>query len=415
MATVLSFNLLSQDIEALTQRAAFFFQNKNYSAALETFGKLEKLMPNDAGVLAKMGICYFETNRTKEAEIFLYRSFQANGEPPPFAYLYLGKLDHSRFDFEKAAQHYKNYLRKTPPSNPLHAFVKDEIRRCANGIRLRRKKGSAKVANMGSPVNSESDDFRPLPSPNYSGLLYFTSDRTSPTGQRGFYYDVYFTEKNEDTWSAPQPLSAAVNTFQNEAALGFDEAGGRLYFFRGNTFFYGQILVDTFQEDRSNANVQHRVFKSPMLTEEGDCDPCFFNDTTLFFSSRRPGGFGGFDIYKATFGYDGWSEPENLGPAINSGYDERAPFLTRDGLVLYFSTNDARRSIGGLDILKSNFLFGTKKWAVPENMGMPINSAADDAYFVLSDDGASGWFSSSRKTGFGKRDLYFVEFDLWKK
>ncbi|TAK40960.1 MAG: hypothetical protein EPO28_09315, partial [Saprospiraceae bacterium] len=276
----------------------------------------------------------------------------------------------------------------------------------------------AAVLNFGEAVNSKGADFRPLLSPNDPQRMYFSSVRTGNTGcDRGGSCgsDIYFTELENGDWQPPRRLSVFLNTIQNEVALGFGKVGGQLYFSRGETLFSGDILVDTFREDVTERTLFSTEFSGPMRAWEGDCAPFFFNDTILLFASRRPGGFGGLDLYVSTFSHGEWTPAQNTGPTINSPYDETSPFLAADGRTLWFSTNDASRSIGGLDILHTTYIDRTLSWSPPRNPGMPLNSAGDDTDFVLPPTGDRAFFSSSRKEGQGESDLYLALFDTPQK
>ena len=141
--------------------------------------------------------------------------------------------------------------------------------------------------------------------------------------------------------------------------------------------------------------------------DKGDSRPYFYNDSLVLFSSFRSGGYGGYDIYAMVKkGDDGWSTPFNLGPEINSAFDEQYPYLAKDGRSLYFSSNNFRASIGGFDIFEAKYDQEIKKWGAAKNMGMPINSAGDDTHFSLTIDGAKAYLTSNRKTGLGERDIY---------
>ena len=147
-----------------------------------------------------------------------------------------------------------------------------------------------------------------------------------------------------------------------------------------------------------------------MFAEDGDGYPFFVADSVMLFSSRRKGGFGGKDLYMTTYSNGVWAVPQNLGPEINSVYDEISPFLSKDGRTLYFSSNNSRSSLGGLDIFKSRFDDASLQWSAPENLGVPINSSEDDLHFRLTKDGLKAYFSTSRKDGIGMRDIYVAYF-----
>jgi outer membrane protein OmpA-like peptidoglycan-associated protein len=150
-----------------------------------------------------------------------------------------------------------------------------------------------------------------------------------------------------------------------------------------------------------------------------DSQPTIASDgRTLYFASDRKGGRGGIDLYMAV--KDGetgvWGKPENMGPVINTQYDEKSPFIHSDFETIYFSSS-GHPGIGGFDIFFSR-KSKEGKWAEPKNIGVPINTKGDDLGFFVSTDGHLGYFASnepSRVKGksVGKYDIY--AFDLYKE
>ncbi|MCH8331882.1 MAG: OmpA family protein, partial [Bacteroidetes bacterium] len=131
------------------------------------------------------------------------------------------------------------------------------------------------------------------------------------------------------------------------------------------------------------------------------------DENELYFSSDRVEGFGGKDIYKVTRLPDGsWSDPVNLGPNVNTPYDEDAPFIHPDGVTMYYSSK-GHSSMGGYDIFRT--IWNGENFDEPKNMGYPINTADDDLYFVISGDGKTAYFSSFRAGGYGHQDIYKID------
>lgn len=397
----------SQDFNAIRLNGEEHFRNQNFDAALKAFRLLKKNGIVDAKLQSKIGICHYELGKLSEAQSRLHASIQS-ADTPPEAFRYLAKVYHERFQFEEAIIYYKDYLKATGNDAPFRASVKDDLLRCGNGIHVRRQESKAAVVNLGAPLNSDEDEFAPVLHPTINGRLYFAKSEPEEKGQKT---DLYFSNLKYGDWTSPEPVSIFLNSTQYEIPVAIDEQGKRIYFFRGNTNFSGDILWDTLRENNLNGTLFLQSFEGPVKTWEADRDVFFFNDSILLFSSRRPGGYGGFDLYVATLQSDGWSAPENLGPTINSAYDEVSPFLASDGRTLYFSTNDARKSIGGMDIMRSYFLDRSQKWIPPVNLGVGFNSAGDDTHLSLSNDGSRAFFSSNRKQGLGKRDLYVGIFE----
>ena len=132
------------------------------------------------------------------------------------------------------------------------------------------------------------------------------------------------------------------------------------------------------------------------------------DEKTLFFVSDRPGGLGGTDIWRCLKLPNGeWSKPFNLGPPINSSYNEQSPFIHPDGKTLYYSS-DGEQSMGGYDIFFSKKIDNIK-WSNPINMGFPLNTVDDDLFFTTSADGERGYYASNHEGGYGGNDLYMVK------
>lgn len=397
------------------------FANGRWADALALLSQYQQEKPGDPAVLTKLGIVHYHLHQAGKARQFLeYVAKQNPGSQDADLFLYLARTLHGQQEFERAIPAYKSFLRVCGEKHPLRAGVADHIRRCVSGMAIRSNDNVALVENLGDRVNTPGDEFAPLLSPNYTNRLYFSAAREGTDGGRRndagladsvagrWCSDMFFTNQTTSGWDYAVPLGSLLNTPRHEVALSFAGKGQVLFYFRGFTLYSGDIFADTAGRKDEYA-VTPPAFVSPMKAEEGDGNPFFFNDTTLIFSSRRAGGQGGLDLYITTFSDSAWTEPRNLGPAINSPYDEVTPFLARDGRTLYFSSNRTE-SIGGLDVFKTIFEDDKLAWQAPLNLGTPVNSPGDDAWFSLAADGRMAFFSSDRLDSYGERDLYIVYF-----
>jgi len=131
----------------------------------------------------------------------------------------------------------------------------------------------------------------------------------------------------------------------------------------------------------------------------------------LYFTSNRDGGYGGFDIYKSFKDENGeWSEPENLGSTINTAFDEATPFITENREKLYFSSK-GHKNMGGYDIFYSERNNNT--WSKPVNMGYPINTTDNDKFFFPLKNGKIAYYPKIKPDNYGKTDIYKLE--LYKR
>jgi len=208
----------------------------------------------------------------------------------------------------------------------------------------------------------------------------------------------------------PQEFSVNITTRYHEGPVAFSKNGNQIFFTRNNyqngqkkTNRKGDTLLKIYTATRNGtdwANIKELAFNSD---DYDQCHPTLSADgLVLYFSSNKEGGYGGMDLYKSKYVNGRWSEPTNLGPTINTAKNEVFPFIHQNG-TLYFASN-GHGGYGGLDVFSSVQPDGD--WRTPVNAKSPINSLYDDFGFILDQDAATGYFSSSRPKGNGKDDIY---------
>jgi len=397
------------------------FANQRWRDAQMFLAQYQEAKPGDFGVLTKLGIALYQLRRGEEARRYLeYVTAKVPGSQDPDLFYYLARTLHGLAEWEKAIAAYKSFLRVSSERHSLRANAIDNIRRCVAGMQILQNEEVALVENLGDRINSPGDEFAPIPSVNHSDRLYFAAARPGSIGgerndegyediQRGhFCSDMYAAQMANSGWEMQGGLGGLLNTSRFEVPLGFKANGQILYFFRGFSLYSGEIFADTAAR-KDEYSINSPAFKSPVVAEEGDCNPFFFNDLTIVFASRRTGGYGGLDLWWTVWADSSWALPVNLGPAVNSAYDEDMPFLAHDGATLFFSSNRTD-GMGGLDVFKTVFEPKKRVWQTTVNLGLPINSPDDDAFFRLATDGRSAFFASDRLGGMGQRDLYIAYF-----
>ena len=410
----------AQDTGKLKKRADLYFENNAYSKALYYYTQYSNHKALDREARYRMGVASYELNDLNQAQKIFSDLIQEknfnNG-----AYFYLARLAHIIQDFDKAEDLYKLYLKDADAKEVNITQVRNYIRNCNVGNRLFSLPEEALVENLGKNINTAFDDFGPVQSPNYSEKIYFSSARKGAKGglrnERGlrdneygkYNSDLYFSKIEGGLWSSAEPMGGLLNSESKDVLLGFSQTGNVSYLFRGNKYDDGSLLVDTFNANREEA-APPRPFKSPINMDKGDTQPLFFNDSLVIFSSFRKGGYGGYDLYAMVKSGGEWMQPFNLGPEINSAFDEISPFLSIDGRSLYYSSNNCRKSLGGHDVFHARYNEEAKKWGKVKNMGIPINSSENDTDFYLSKDGTKAYMTSDRKDGLGQRDIYIAYF-----
>ncbi|NRA49064.1 MAG: PD40 domain-containing protein [Phaeodactylibacter sp.] len=408
------------------EEAKAFFVNQRYDDALAVLKSAESLVSTDQEARFILAVSYYQTNELEKAGRLFQSIIREEKDPFPECWLYLGKIRHGMNQFKEAAGFYKDYLRRIRANSPNRKMVWDDIRRCATGMRLQYLPSDAYAENLGPEVNGKGDDFAPVPSPNFGNRLYFSSRRNGslggqrdengmPNGRTGHFYSDIFSCRSATggggSWQEVKSLGYLVNSTRHDVLLDFNADGNVLYFFQGWQNSDAKIMVDTFRSEKEDRTVSSDIFKGPISPAMGDEAFYFASDYLVVFASRRSGGYGGLDLYRLEFKDGQWGRPENLGPQVNTPYDETTPFLARDRMTLYYSTNNPDHSIGGLDVVKSVYNPNSQTWTTPENLLTKINSSEDDAYFRIAKDGFTGYFASSRKDGYGQRDIYAAHFD----
>ena len=215
-----------------------------------------------------------------------------------------------------------------------------------------------------------------------------------------FLSDFYVMNMTiDDTWSRPRNLDVPINSEHNEGggALSIDRT--TFYFTRKSGASNKDVAIYVsknfnnrwLQPLKLDNKVNVEGFKSmhPALSMDG---------SILYFSSDRPGGYGGMDIWYCNVDeYGSLSEAVNMGPGINTSGEEVTPNYHYFTKTLYFSS-DGHDGIGGLDVYKTSYFEDEGVWSTPKNIGKPFNSSKDDAYFVMSKDQTKGFVTTDRAT-----------------
>jgi tetratricopeptide (TPR) repeat protein len=354
-------------------------------------------------------IPYFE--KAKEHVSLNFDVFSANEKNAPIElYYYLATCYHKKFELEKAKEFYSKFISLAKDKSELKELSKLKLMQCEYASTQNEMNASIKIKNMGNTINSEFPEYTPVISLDGTSL-YFTArkkwkknEQTTDPSTNLPFEDIYVSYMNIDSiWSKPEKLSFCLPN-RNEASVSISSDERQLYLFQDTTG-NGDIYSTEINSKRKN-KIDIVAIKG--LNTEFWETHCYFSQdkNLLFFSSDRPGGFGGRDLYfMRKTSPNEWTKPENMGPNINSKYDEDAPFLSADNKTLYYASNGPK-SMGGFDILTSENENGN--WSVSKNMGTPVNSSNDEIYYTSTYDGSRGFFTSDRPNGFGEKDIYEI-------
>lgn len=396
--------------------------------AQTNFEMAYQLDSSSANINYLVGLCYMINPLMKtKAEPYLARAIKnvsanyraddpSERAAPPLALYYYGQALHVNYKFDEALARFEEFNKYVDPKDK--EFVKMLEKEVATAKRAKdaiNQPLNVQVTNLGDSINSPFPEYSPVLSAD-ERMLIFTTKRPNTTGgmktDNGKYLEDIVVSYLDDNgkWSKPVGISQNVNTMGQEASINLTPDGQTLIVFRNeasskNPEGDGNIYYTTF-DGRDWSPLKE--FGSNVNTPFMETHACLSADgNVLFFSSERPGGFGGKDIYRCIkLPNMKWSKALNMGPLINSEFDEDGGFIHPDGQTFFFASNGPK-SIGGFDIMFAT-LNEDNKFSNVTNIGYPINTTEDDIFYVTSPDGKRGYFSSKKEGGFGEDDIYRI-------
>jgi outer membrane protein OmpA-like peptidoglycan-associated protein/Tol biopolymer transport system component len=295
---------------------------------------------------------------------------------------------HSLAQFEFDGGNYskaKDYLiRIAKPDSLLSNSIEFSLREMESKKELH-------IQEMPSTVNRYAHQYLPTITIDNSTLIY-TARATDASDEQ-----IVVSEFDGTNWSEAKSLADNINTRYNEGACTVSADGRTLVFTSceerqsfGNCDLY--VTYKTGDIWSKPENLGKKINSSswdsqPTLSADG---------TVLYFSSNRPGGCGGRDIWYAVLTPQGWSSPKNVGPLINTPREETTPFIYPDNSTLIFSSN-GHVGLGGYDLYKVELK--DSLWSNVKNLGSPINSYRDEVSLIISPDGQKAYFTIEERNG----------------
>jgi hypothetical protein len=386
------------------KKANELYNEQRYQEALIYLNRVEKV-EQSGPLLFKRALINYHTNILQQAERDFTQAVQLGYKNDEIDY-YLAEINHQKGRFSQAAEFYKLYLKNIKGQTARQEEVYHKISQCGHALRISYQPTLAVIDRLPGPINSIYDDFSWLPSPNDSSTYYFTTNRPNTViNLAAGHYEIYSIKDNNAVWSKPKRMSYPINSRDEEIMIGFNDYTDGIYLLRQEDDGSSKLLMHR----RGDTKGKQREINVDAKFSVDNAGVFFYNDNLILFAADMPDGYGGYDLYFSVKEGNEWSQPENMGPSVNSSYDELEPKLTNNGEILYFSS-DRPQSIGGFDIFRCNYLYESEAWSEPYNLGIPINSPGNDQGLQLSADGLMAHFNSDRKTSYGGFDIYTARF-----
>ena len=377
-----------------------------FDKAIAELNQAVTLDQNFVGAYQQLGDLYRKTGNYTSALKSYHNVLQIDPEFHSLTYYGLAESELNTGDYANALIHFEKYLKYPGISEASSKRVNKFIQDCLFSQQAIKNPVSFKPLNIGPGINTAENEYLPVITAD-EGMIIFTR-------QTNRNEDFYKSVKRDGNWSKAEFLSKEINTYNyNEGAQCISPDGNYL-FFTGCNRPDGAGRCDIYIS-RREGNGWSKPFNigPPVNTSGWESQPSISADgRTLYFVSTRQGGFGGYDIWKTELTSEGsWTIPQNLGPEINTEFDEQSPFIHPDDESLYFSSN-GWPGLGNKDLFVSKkvFIDGKHKgWRNPQNLGYPINTFGEESGLSISSNGRLGFFASNQKDGYGGLDIYSFE------
>lgn len=414
VTSLFTLTVISQDVKNLQNsflEAEYFFMSEDYSDAIPTYLQLYEKMPENANIAFRIGVCYLNIPARKnlavsylEAAVKNISAKHKDGSitqisAPYDALFELGNAYRINYQFDKAKEAYQKYQETLLPDDSENLnFILHSIKVCDNAKNLIEKPVDFNLENMGNLFNDDKPNFNPVISADGKSFAFMVSLK--------FYDAIMYSKLVNGKWSAPLNISPDLQS-DGDVYISCLSSDGKLLFLSRDDNYNSDLFYSTFDGTKwskvvkLNKNINTKNWEShAYISDDGNY---------LVFASDRPGGRGGLDIYISKKENGDWGPATNLGPEINSPYNEDRPFLINNGKTLSFASQD-HSNIGGYDIFRSE-MQTNGLWSKPVNLGYPLNTPDDNIFFMPVGNGKSGFISVYKEAdGFGKEDIFKVTF-----
>lgn len=408
--------LLAQDTGAGKQ-ANKLYKDLGYAQYAKLKGD-KSIKDLDKATLEKLGISYRKTGDSKNAEKVYQQLLEAAEDNAQYR-LYYAQALHANGNYSAARKQYQladQGLKAEGDGEDYDQRAKKGFEACSQ-IAAFRATGKVTLKNE-KKLNSPQLDFSPM---YYKDGLVFVSTRNRASLNKkdiwidGNCMDLYYAKQTDATFETPKNFSDELNTKLHEGPVVFTDDTETIYFTRNN-YLNGKRgkssdkitklkIYKAEQEKGRWKNIEELPFNDK---EQDVCHPALSVDERIlvFASSSGENHQGGMDLYLTYWIGNSWSTPVNLGEQVNTAGDEIFPYIHDDG-KLYFASN-GRAGLGGLDIFVAHKIEEGPDalWEFPVNLGAPFNSRKDDFGFILAPDGKAGYLTSNRPGGLGADDIY---------
>lgn len=381
-------------------------QNGDYTSAIKMINESLKIEPNYLDAYLSLGGIYADLNDYRQSASNFEKAFAIDSAFAQDYYLpySISLAGCGRFeDALKAVNIFLSAPKLNDRSIKAGEFRKKTYQFAIDYANTHPEKNYVFAPqNLGDSINTVNLEYFPSLTIDGKKLIFTRRIRNKET--------FYESDRVNGTWGKAFPLIGKINSDQYNVGAQNISQDGKWLIFTGCNFPQGNGSCDLYISylTKSGWSEPQNLGRN-INTEFWESTPSLSPDKRdLYFSSSRPGGFGGRDIWVSHRTETGWGQPENLGADINTSGDESTPFIHADNQTLYFN------STGLPGYSEKPDLFVTRKqadgkWSKPENLGYPINTIGDEGSMIVSADGKTAYYSSDKIDSKGGLDIYTFE------
>ena len=338
-----------------------------------------------------LGELYTKLNKNKDAAENYIKAVNIDSISFRPVFFALAEVEFLTGDYQNALKHYRSYINSKGIQETNKKKAEKNIKNCLFSLDALKNPVNVTLVDVGGGINTQYDEYWPS----------ISIDGQTMLSQEDLYISIY----DNDAWQEAQGINSPLNTADNEGAQTLSSAGDYMFFTACNRRDGMGSCDIYFSALRNGKWTAPYNIGDPVNTRHWESTPSInANGNMLIFSSNRPGGFGGKDLWYSILDSEGkWGEPKNMGANINTPYDETSPFIHFDGYTLYFSS-DGWPGMGGMDLFMSK-LNADSTWSEPVNLGYPINTYGDEMGMIVNANSDVAFFSLKRDDSLGK-DIY---------
>lgn len=365
----------------------------NIDLTIELLEHLCSLSPKDDNAYFMLGMAYYVKREYLMASQKFLKSYEINKKKNVASLYFYSKMLKYNGQKDAAIENFAEF-KKIAKRTKFYSKNRKEIELEIAGINIDSiTNNDVKISRIDNEINNQGAEFSPI-------ILDQNKFIYSAFNAQKNVFSFYEAEKNNDTWTKSDNVFDVLTNLGYSVGSGsFSKDSLRFYFTICKENWQNKIICEILVTSKSSdtwtnpiklekpINLANFTSKHPTVATNSK------NADVIYFASDRPGGKGGLDIWFTEYDikYEMFTEPKNLGAKINTRFDEITPFYDFNSHCLFFSSNGFQ-GLGGFDIFKT--LGEKRKWSSSNNIGKPLNSGADDFFYVIKNN--AGYLISNR-------------------